>query len=101
MEKGNAMNTNDWPSCVPCSNPAHCRVGVCDVCFILRSDVEPKPTKFCPLCKSWICEDCRPNWKDRAVAALKVKTGLAQRWELPSLAGSEESMEEILAQHGK
>lgn len=93
---------NNWPAHLPCSNPEHCRVTVCDVCFIVRGDTTPKPAKWCPFCKSWICETCRPAVKDRAVAAMKVKLGLAKRWELPSLKDvkSDNEMEEVIAKMG-
>jgi hypothetical protein len=75
----------DWPKSIPCADPARCRVGVCDVCGLVSGDMTEKPTKFCGLCKAWICDECRPAWKDRGVAALKVARGVARPSELPSV----------------
>lgn len=86
-----------WPPHIPCSNPAHCKVGICDVHALVHGDYNHRPVKFCPFCKAWICESCKHNWPDRAVAALKVKLGVALPSDLPSLANTTPSqIEEIL-----
>jgi hypothetical protein len=36
-------------------------------------DRRPKAVKFCSLCGSWICDECRGKWTWRAVAALKKR----------------------------
>jgi hypothetical protein len=49
----------------------------CDVCLWAKGDSSPKPTvAYCGLCGAWICDDCRPKWTLRGVAALKRAMGL-------------------------
>lgn len=45
--------------------------GVCDVCFLLDGDDSWKPVKYCSLCDSFLCDDCRGRYDLRAIAAVK------------------------------
>lgn len=48
----------------------------CDVCVIVGGDHTVKDTKYCSLCDSWLCDDCRGRYDLRMIAALK-KVGAA------------------------
>lgn len=44
--------------------------GVCDVHRLCDKDVASRKVRYCSVCKSWICDECRGNWPKRAKAAL-------------------------------
>jgi hypothetical protein len=46
------------------------RVGICDVCRLVKNDTAPKPVQYCHVCNAWICDVCRVDWVARAKAAL-------------------------------
>lgn len=41
---------------------------VCDVCKLVDNDTTVKRCEYCTLCKSWICDPCRPRMERRAMA---------------------------------
>ena len=43
----------------------------CDVHRLAKGDDTPREVRYCPLCESWICDECRPLWTIRGIAALK------------------------------
>lgn len=46
-------------------------IGVCRVCELVDGDTSEKPVLYCSICDSWICDDCRPNIRKRAIATFK------------------------------
>jgi hypothetical protein len=46
------------------------KIGICDVCRLVRNDTSTKPVQYCHVCNAWICDVCRVDWVARAKAAL-------------------------------
>jgi hypothetical protein len=46
------------------------KVGICDVCRLVKNDTSTKPVQYCHVCDAWICDVCRVDWVARAKAAL-------------------------------
>jgi hypothetical protein len=46
------------------------RVGICDVCRLVKNDTSTKLVQYCHVCNAWICDVCRVDWVARAKAAL-------------------------------
>ena len=44
----------------------------CDVCRLTGGPGTPQPVLYCHLCDSWICDDCRPRYTLRVIAAFKA-----------------------------
>lgn len=45
--------------------------GICEVHQYALSDYSYRPVNYCSLCDAWMCAECEPNLKLRAIAALK------------------------------
>lgn len=43
--------------------------GTCDVCALVDHDASEKDVGYCPMCKAWMCEQCRVSPARRARAA--------------------------------
>lgn len=63
------------------------RVGECDVCALVDDIHDEKVTRYCGLCRAWMCRECFENQPKRAKAAVMKGARALKRGMLDFLSG--------------